>query len=135
MNAVDTNVLIYAKDARYPQKQAQAISLIDNLQDVVLLWQVACEFMAASHKLASFGYNRNEAWKEIQRLRLIWRTSTPDWQVLDRAESILGRFSLSQWDAMLIAGCLEAGVTTLYSEDMTAYPQIDTLRILNPFMP
>jgi predicted nucleic acid-binding protein len=135
MNAVDTNVLIYAKDARYPQKQNEAISLIDNLQDGVLLWQVACEFMAASHKLAPLGYNRGEAWKEVQRLRLIWHTAAPDWQVLDRAELLFARFSLSQWDAMLVAACLEVGVTTLYSEDLTAYPRIDTLQILNPFTP
>jgi predicted nucleic acid-binding protein len=135
MNAVDTNVLIYGKDARYPQKQAQAISLIDDLTDGVLLWELACEFMAASHKPVPSGNDRAEAWKEILRLRFLWHTATPDRQVLDRAESIVSRFSRSLWDHVFVASCLVVGVKTLYSEDLTAYPRIDTLQILNPFKP
>jgi predicted nucleic acid-binding protein len=50
MRAVDTNVLIYAHDPRHPAKQATAISLIESLTDGALLWQVACEYLSASHK-------------------------------------------------------------------------------------
>ena len=38
MNAVDTNILVYAHDPREPEKQAVAISLIESLSDPVLLW-------------------------------------------------------------------------------------------------
>lgn len=53
MNAVDTNILIYAHDTRYPVKLAIAEALIRTLTDGVLLWQVACEYVAASRKLAA----------------------------------------------------------------------------------
>jgi predicted nucleic acid-binding protein len=43
MNAVDTNILIYARDPRDPTKQALATALLSSLTDAVLLWQVACE--------------------------------------------------------------------------------------------
>jgi len=43
MNAVDTNVLIYAHDPRDPVKQNRAAELIASLTDGVLLWQVSCE--------------------------------------------------------------------------------------------
>lgn len=48
MNAVDTNVLIYAHDPRDLVKQNKAVALIASLTDGVLLWQVACEYVAAS---------------------------------------------------------------------------------------
>jgi hypothetical protein len=41
MNAVDTNVLLYAQDPREQDKQRIAQSLIADLEDGVLLWQVA----------------------------------------------------------------------------------------------
>jgi predicted nucleic acid-binding protein len=46
---------------------------------------------------------------------------------------LYSRFSLSHWDSMLLAACKEAGVTTLYSEDMDAGTDYDGLRIVNPF--
>ncbi|HQH37328.1 MAG TPA: PIN domain-containing protein [Anaerolineae bacterium] len=57
------------------------------------------------------------------------------WQVQDIAEDLLRRYSLSFWDAMVIAACLAGGITRLYSEDFDAYPSIDGLEGLNPFAP
>jgi predicted nucleic acid-binding protein len=51
MNAVDTNVLIYVHDDREPDKKATAKELIDALEDGLLLWQVACEYVAASREV------------------------------------------------------------------------------------
>ena len=51
MTAVDTNVLIYACDKSDPRRQQIALELIGTVTDGVLLWQVACEFVAASRKL------------------------------------------------------------------------------------
>jgi predicted nucleic acid-binding protein len=34
---------------------------------------------------------------------------------------------------LVIAGSLEAGAQTLYSEDFDAYPNIDGMDIINPF--
>jgi len=48
MTAVDTSVFLYAHDdPRDIRKQAIALSLLSSLNDGVLLWQVACEFLAA----------------------------------------------------------------------------------------
>src|ERR1035437_10966311 len=44
MNAVDTNVLFYAHDQRYPVKQRVASELIATIPDGTLVWQVACEY-------------------------------------------------------------------------------------------
>lgn len=134
MRAVDTNVLIYVHDPRDPVKQAKASALVVSLADGVLLWQVACEFVAASRKLVVSGYNQAQAFRDLARLRTVWTTSLPSTDVLDKAESLLGRYSLSFWDAMIIAACLESGVRQLYSEDFDAYANIDGLTITNPFI-
>lgn len=133
MNAVDTNILIYVQDPRDPVKQAKAVALVKSLPDGVLLWQVANEYLAASRKLVSFGYNRAQAFQDISAWRKVWTTILPTWAVMDRAADIGQRFNLSFWDAMVVAACLEGGVTRLYSEDFDAYKQIDGLQLENPF--
>ncbi|MBI3949140.1 MAG: PIN domain-containing protein [Acidobacteria bacterium] len=133
MTAIDTNILIYAHDPRDPVKQAIALSLLDSLEDVVLLWQVACEFLSASRKLEPFGYPQAQAWQEIRKLQRAWTTIIPSWSVIDKTESLLSNYSLSFWDAMIIAACLEGGVARLYSEDFDAYSRVGALEIVNPF--
>lgn len=132
MNTVDTNILIYVNDPRVLVKQGTASSLVSSLTDGVLLWQVACEYLAASRKLEPLGYDRAQAWQYVRDLQQVWYTSLPTWSVLDRAEQLLNRFSLSYWDSMIVAACLEANIQTLYTEDF-GYSDIDGLRIVNPF--
>jgi len=48
MIALDTNVLVYACDKADLKRQQVAIDLISSAGDGVLLWQVVCEFVAAS---------------------------------------------------------------------------------------
>jgi predicted nucleic acid-binding protein len=73
MNAVDTNVLIYAHDSRDPVKQEKAVALIGSLTDGVLLWQVACEYIAASRKLVAYGFSQQQAFADLQQLQMVWR--------------------------------------------------------------
>ena len=77
MNAVDTNILIYVNDPRDRVKQEIAISLISALVKGVLLWQVACEYLAASRKLESLGYNRVQAYQYVRDLQQVWDTALP----------------------------------------------------------
>ena len=132
MNAVDTNILIYVNDPRDLVKQEIAISLVSTLTESILLWQVACEYLAASRKLESLGYNRARAYQYIRDLQQVWYTALPTWSVIDHAENLMSRFSLSHWDSMIIAACLEVNAQTLYTEDF-GYSTIDGLAIINPF--
>jgi predicted nucleic acid-binding protein len=74
MNAVDTNVLIYAQDPRDPRKRAIAEGLLASLADGLPLWQVACEYVATSRKLSPFGLSQRNAIAHIGRLRRIWNS-------------------------------------------------------------
>src|ERR1044071_7122351 len=121
MNAVDTNVIIYAHDPRNPAKRSIAEVLMRSLPDGALLWQVVCEYLSASRKLSPFGYSRAEAWADIRDLERIWELKVPSWDIIDGTEQLMSRFSLSYWDALLVAACLEGGVTKVSSEDITGY--------------
>lgn len=83
MNAVDTNILLYVHDPRDPRKQTIAANLLSTLPDGVLLWQVACEYIAASRKLVPLGYDSCQAWQDIRDLQRIWVNVLPGWRTLD----------------------------------------------------
>ena len=50
-----------------------------------------------------------------------------------RGLEIQARYRYGFYDALIIAGALEAGCTRLYSEDLQDGQRIDTLVIENPF--
>lgn len=134
MNAVDTNVLIYARDPRDPSKHERARQLTADMPDGGLLWQVACEFIAASRKLTEVGYTQAQAWRELAQLRELWKLVVPSEDVLLRAERLTATHTFSFWDSMLVAACIEGGVTRLYTEDFDAsISRAIGVEIINPF--
>jgi predicted nucleic acid-binding protein len=134
MNAIDTNILIYAQDPRDTVKQGAAQDLIVSLAEGVLLWQVACEFVAASRKLTNYGFTIERAWDILGEIRQVWGLALPDESVLNLARTLLQAHDLSFWDAALAAACVRAGVRRLYSEDFgDPAPRLSGLEIVNPF--
>jgi predicted nucleic acid-binding protein len=134
MNAVDTNVLIYARDPRDSVKQQKARAVTSNLTDGALLWQVACEFIAASRKLTAVGYTQAQAWGELEQLRVLWKLILPSENVFVRAGQLTSSHNLSFWDAMIVAACMEGGITRLYTEDFdNSLTQTTGVEIVNPF--
>lgn len=104
------------------------------MPDGVLLWQIACEFIAASRKLTDVGYTQKQAWRELDQLRELWKLIVPSVQVLLRAEQLTAMHNLSFWDSMLVGACIEGGVTRLYTEDFDASLSKATgVDIINPF--
>ena len=81
MNAVDTNILIYARDPRDVQKQTTAVALLSSMIDGVLIWQVACEYLAASRKLEQFGYDRSHVIADLGDMRRVWQAILPSWDI------------------------------------------------------
>lgn len=135
MKGVDTNILIYAHDPRDAAKQSKAVNLIASLTDGVLLWQVACEYIAASRKLTAYGLNEQRAFADLQRLKSVWKPILPTWKVLEKAEVLMTTGNFSFWDALIIAACIESGITEFYSEDMDSSQSAQTgVMIINPFI-
>ncbi len=133
MIAVDTNILLYVHDPRDVRKQTIATELLSSLESPALLWQVACEYVAAARKLAPFGLTVAAALDNVRTLRRVWTCCAATWDVLDEAERLIARYSLSFWDATIVASCLVYGIEKLYSEDFSGYATIEGLQIVDPF--
>lgn len=133
MNAVDTNVLIYSNDSREPVKRQIALNLLANLTDVALLWQVACEYVAAARKLEKFGFTQKDAFADVALLQQAWKPILPTWQILIRAENLMDNYQVSYWDALIVAACLENNIPKLYTEDIADNFRKEGLEIINPF--
>jgi predicted nucleic acid-binding protein len=106
--------------------------LVARAVDGVLLWQVACEFVAASRKLSAQGFTASNAWSRLAEFIGVLRLVLPTETVLQRAKELHLTHSVSFWDAMILAACLEANVDVLYSEDVPGIDVVD-LKIINPF--
>ena len=77
---------------------------------------------------------RSNSLSYIDTLRRALPIVMPTPDVLDHALDLSGRYSLSHWDSMLLAGCIAAGVDTLYTEDMGAPCSFDGVALINPFI-
>ena len=120
MNAVDTNVLIYSIDASDPRKRRRALELLESLPEAqtVIPWQVACETAAVVRSMASTGKFRGDYAEVVTSLRECFPLALPQQSTLARSLRIQTRDQMSVWDALLVAACADAGITSLYTEDM-----------------
>jgi predicted nucleic acid-binding protein len=138
MNAVDTNVFVYALDEAYPDKQSKARALVDRLvqrpTETILPWQVAGEVLSCLRKWESAGrITAADVDAHFRDVLSMFSLRSPTAKVFDISFALRSRFSLSHWDSMLLAACKEAGVTTLFSEDMDPNTDYDGLSIVSPF--
>jgi predicted nucleic acid-binding protein len=138
MNAVDTNVFVYALDDSEPTKQAKARALIDRLVQppvaTLLPWQVAGELLSCLHKWESAGrITAADAEAHVRDVLAMFPLQLPTAKVFDLSFELRARFSLWHWDSMLLAACKEAGVTSLFSEDLDPGTDYDGLAVVNPF--
>jgi predicted nucleic acid-binding protein len=98
----------------------------------VLLWQVACEFIAASRKLSDQGFTPDDAWARLVDFRQLFPLVVPSPAALSRARELHLGHRVSFWDALIVAACLETGAKTLHSEDVPVRDAFDGLRVVNP---
>ncbi len=137
MHAVDTNILVYAIDVHEPAKQAKARALVTRLSSTstaVLLWQVAGEYLGCLRRfVAAGGFPAADVEPDMRDLLGMFPLVLPTADVIPRSLSLTSRYSLSHWDSMLIAACVEAGVSSLYTEDLDAGTTYETVSIINPF--
>jgi predicted nucleic acid-binding protein len=139
MIAIDTNVLAYARDAGQPTKQPTASQLLfaigNGAEPVILLWQVACEFLDVLRRWERAGKIQSHVlvanYSDLLRSFPLILSSEA---VLARSFQLHSRYSLSHWDSLLLAAALEAGVTTLYTEDLSHSARYDALQVINPFI-
>ena len=136
--AIDTNVLVYAVDSSEPVKQTKAIQLLEALsqspQPLVVPWQVAVEFLACLRRWEIAGrVTRDDTRIYKSQFLDVQPLAMPTAAILGASLDLSERHSLSYWDSLLIAACIEAGITTLYTEDLDSGAKYGTVSTINPF--
>lgn len=129
MNALDTNVLIYAFEQG--SRRARSLELLDG--DAVISVQVLNEYANAIRR--KYGRQWEDISGDLEVIRgAVARIDPITGEANRDALRLVGRYRLAWFDAVLVAVALSSGARTLFSEDMQHDLVIDdTLRIVDPF--
>ena len=133
---VDTNVLVYARDASEPEKQAQAAWWMATLWEKRagrLSYQVLQEFYVTVTGKLSPGLDKELARRDIRALGA-WQPLAADSRVLEGAWLLQDRNRLHWWDALIAAAAQLSECQYLLSEDFQEGLHLGNLKVIHPFM-
>lgn len=132
---VDTNVLVYVRDARDAEKQRSSAAWL------AALWEsrrgrVSTEvlheyYVTVTAKLRP-GLPIDEAREDVQSLRA-WLPIPATFDLIETAWNVQDRWAFSFWDAMIVAAAQAAGCGILLTEDLSHDQQLGDVRVVNPF--
>ncbi len=132
---VDTNVLVYFRDASEPQKQARAAQWLKTLWETRqgrVSFQVLQEYYVTVTRKLNPGLTREAARADVNSL-VAWSPIAVDQTLLQSAWIIQDRHVLSWWDSLIAAAAQRLGCTFLISEDFQDGQSIDGVTIVDPF--
>ncbi len=139
MNAkvfVDTNILVYARDASETKKQEQA------KQWMAYLWQSrlgrlsyqSCnEYYVVTTQRLKPGLSRKAAQDDIKAFEA-WNPLPIDRPVIENAWRIQERYQFSWWDSLILSAAQIQGCKYLLSEDLQHEQMINDVQVINPFL-
>ncbi|MHB1501920.1 MAG: PIN domain-containing protein [Candidatus Dormibacteria bacterium] len=136
---VDTNVLVYRFDGRFPEKQRVATELLRAGADegtVYLPHQAIVEFVAAvTRPIGGAGslLDPHDARREAEELLSQFDVLFPDEELLRVALRGAAAYQLSWFDAHMWAYAERFGLPELLSEDFQHGRLYGTVQVVNPF--
>ena len=130
----DSNILLYADDARFNSKRKRAAELILQHREqatAVLSLQVLQEYFSnATRKL---GVDPAEARRKVEiysRFHLV----EPRLSDVLEAVDLYRLHRINYWDAMVVHCASKSGCLQVLTEDLQHGQVIDGVRIVNPFL-
>jgi predicted nucleic acid-binding protein len=132
---VDTNILLYSRDASEPEKQVIATARLTELWETRtgrLSVQVLNEFFVNATRKLSPGLSPEEAWDDIEALS-VWNPLPIDIAILARSYAVQRRYQISWWDSMIVASAEAAGCSRILSEDLSHGRNYFGITVENPF--
>lgn len=132
---VDTNILLYARDASEPEKQVLAAARLNELWEKRtgrLSIQVLNEYFVNATRKLDPGLSPEEAWDDIEALS-VWEPLPLDLALITRTFAIQRRHQLSWWDSMIVAAAEAAGCARILSEDLSDGASYFGITVENPF--
>jgi predicted nucleic acid-binding protein len=133
---VDTNVLLYARDASESRKQPLARAWVDALWEqrrARLSYQVLNEYYVAATRKLEPGLDPGTAQADVRDL-LAWRPVSVDPASLEDAWRLEDRYGLHPGDAHIVAAARVAGCRYLLTEDLQAGQDLAGVTVVDPFV-
>ena len=135
---IDTNILVYRFDARFPKKQEIATSILRRgieENSVRLAHQAVIEFVAAVTRPLPGGaiLPRAEAFREAEELLNQFEVLYPNESILRLALRGCAAYQLNWFDAHMWAYAEFHGLRELVTEDFEHGRVYGTVRIVDPF--
>jgi predicted nucleic acid-binding protein len=136
---VDTNILVYRFDPRFPLKQEQATQLLrQGIVDrsIALPYQALVEFVAATTRPISGQASlltKEEAHREVEDLLAQFEVIYPTDNTLRTALRGAALYQMSWFDALIWAYADEHGLDPLWSEDFQDGRLYGRVKVQNPF--
>jgi predicted nucleic acid-binding protein len=132
---VDTNVLVYTRDASEPRKQKQAMSWMAHLWSArkgYLSFQVLQEFYATVTGKLQPGLDHQTARDDVRYL-LSWHPIPVDTRVVEAAWVVQDRYGFSWWDALIVSAAQVGDCRYLITEDFQENQKLGNVQVINPF--
>ena len=140
LTLVDTNILVYRFDPRFPDKQRLATALLrEGIQhDTIRLpHQAIIEFVAATTRPLAGGQpllTPDTARREAEEFLIQFKVLYPTEDVVRTALRGAAAYQLSWFDAHLWAYAEHFGIPEILSEDFQHDRLYGSVRLRNPFL-
>lgn len=135
---IDTNIFVYSFDSNNPVKQKISQGLIKKAlqgQEGCISFQVIQEFLNVASK------KFDPALSSDDRLKYLNTVLSPLCEIFASIDlyrntiEISQRWKFSFYDSMIITAALQTNCDILYSEDLQHNQKVQSLTIVNPFIP
>lgn len=133
---LDSNIIVYAYDLSDPVKMQTARKILSQgcvNENIVLSAQVLGEFFVVATRRILNPLSSEEALEIIEILGKNLVVDI-DYSLVLNAVAIQKRYTLSYWDALIIAAAERAGCTLLLTEDLNHTQVYNDVAVINPFL-
>ena len=134
---VDTNILLYAYDRGEPEKQPQALAVLEDLVTEglgVLTSQILAEFFVNATQKFEPPLTIKEAYERIQNYLLAWEVLDVTGPVVLEAVRGVRVHKMAYWDAQIWALARLHQIPIIFSEDFNVGGAIEGVRFVNPLV-
>ena len=131
---LDTNILLYSgsQAADDTPKRRIAAQLVASL-DFAISTQVVQEYIANALRKRELGLSELNVQALLDSLDAIVVLPVSV-HLIRKAWALRALYSISHWDATIVAAAQELGCQTLYSEDLQHGQTYDGVKVVNPFL-
>jgi predicted nucleic acid-binding protein len=132
---VDTNVFVYAKQAREPMKQPLAVQWLERLwsdQSGRTSVQVLNEYYTTLTRKIKPAVPPADAWDDVKNL-IAWNPQAMDLELLHRGREVEQLYRLSWWDSLIVAAAQLQNCVLLLTEDLQDRCVYGGVTVRNPF--